>query len=121
MKKSIIFLINGLGIEKPGSYSIDLDQLMPQLGRVKETSYFTTAITSSLEYKDAYQRFFLGETYKYELEFVHNNLMNQNLLTNTTYQQFGESIKRQNSKIHIFLEPTNDRVIEEINNLVNTL
>lgn len=121
MKKSIIFLINGLGIEKPGSYSIDLDQLMPQLGRVKETSYFTTAITSSLEYKDAYQRFFLGETYKYELEFVHNNVMNQNLLTNPTYQQFGESIKRQNSKIHIFLEPTNDRVIEEINNLVNTL
>ena len=120
MKKSIIFLINGLGIEKPGSYSIDLNQLMPQLGRVKETSYFTTAITSSLEYKEAYQRFFLGETYKYELEFIHNYL-SQNLVNSPLHQNFNTSISNPNSKIHLFVEPTNDKVIDEINNFVNTL
>ena len=31
MKKSIMFLINGLGIEKPNSYSISIDQTMPNL------------------------------------------------------------------------------------------
>ena len=36
MKKSIIFLINGLGIEKPGSYSIAIDQCMPKLSRTKD-------------------------------------------------------------------------------------
>ena len=66
-KKSIIFLINGLGIEKPGSYSISLDQDMPNLARTKETSYFTTAITNSLEYRSAYQQFFVGDTYRTRL------------------------------------------------------
>jgi len=41
MKKSVIFLINGLGIEKAGSYSISIDQCMPNLAKVKETSFFT--------------------------------------------------------------------------------
>ena len=72
MKKSIIFLINGLGIEKPGSYSISIDQCMPNLSKLKETSFFTTAVTDSLEYKSAYQQFFLGDTYNDEINFLHS-------------------------------------------------
>ena len=121
MKKSVIFLINGLGIEKPGSYSISIDQAMPQLSKVKETSYFTTAITSSLEYRSAYQRFFLGDTYRLELEYIQKNILNETLATNQTYLSFVEATKRPNSKIHFFVEPTNDKVVEQINNLVKTL
>ena len=46
MNKCILFLINGLGIEKRGSYSISIDQCMPRLSRIKENSFFTTAVTS---------------------------------------------------------------------------
>jgi len=121
MKKSVLFLINGLGIEKPGSYSISIDQAMPQLSKVKETAYFTTAITSSLEYRGAYQRFFLGDTYRSELDYIKNNVINQNLVNNPVYQSLVNSVKKPNSKFHIFAEPTNDKVIEEINSLVNSL
>lgn len=120
MKKSIIFLINGLGIEKPGSYSISIDQVMPKLAKIRETSFFTTAITSSLEAKGAYQRFYLGDTYKTELDIIKNNIINSSLPNNPTYQAFTSSVAIPNSKLHIFVEPTNDRVVEEINNLVNT-
>ena len=121
MKKSVIFLINGLGIEKPNSYSISIDQAMPQLSRVKETAYFTTAITSSLEYRSAYQRFYLGDTFKSELDYIHKNVINDNIQTNTVYQSFKTAVSRPNSKVHFFVEPTDDKVVEEINNLVNTL
>ena len=83
MKKSVMFLINGLGIEKPGSYSISIDQAMPQLCKIKETSYFTTAFTSSLEYRDAYQRFFLGDTYQSELKYIHEHVFNESLIKRT--------------------------------------
>ena len=86
MKKSIVFLINGLGIEKPGSYSIALDQSMPNLGKLKETSFFTTAFTNSLEYKSAYQQFFLGDTYEDEIEFIKNNVLTDEVVNNQTYQ-----------------------------------
>ena len=121
MKKCVLFLINGLGIEKPGSYSISIDQIMPQLSRVKETSYFTTAITSSLEYRDAYQRFFLGDTYRSELEYIHNNVLNESLVNNQVYQEFVSRTTKENCKIHIFLEPTNDKIVDELNTMVKTL
>lgn len=120
MKKSVIFLINGLGIEKPGSYSISIDQAMPNLARTKETSFFTTGITSSLELKTAYQRFLLGDTYKLELKYIKENLLNDKLSENTTYQSF-KSAAILDNKLHIFVEPTNDKVVEQINYLINTI
>lgn len=118
MKKSIIFLINGLGIERPGSYSISIDQTMPNLSKVKETSYYTTAITSSLEYKTAYQRFFLGDTYKYELEYIKNNIINENIKNNPIYNDFSQNINIPDSKLHIFLEPTTERIVDEVNEFI---
>ena len=122
MKKCVLFLINGLGIEKPGSYSISIDQTMPQLAKVKETSYFQTAITSSLEYRGAYQRFFLGDTYRSELSYIQDSVLNDNVISNPTFQGLQASISsRPESKLHVFVEPTNDKVIEQVNNLVNRL
>lgn len=119
--KSVIFLINGLGVEKPGSYSIAIDQCMPQLARTKETSFYTTAITNSLEYRSAYQQFFLGDTKYLELNYLKEHIINEQINTNPVYQNFVKSISTPNTKLHVFIEPSNDRVVEEINDLVNKL
>lgn len=121
MKKSVIFLINGLGIEKPGSYSISIDQCMPNLARTKETSFFTTAVINSLEYRSAYQHFFLGDTYKLELKYIKEKILNDSLNNNLVFQSFSNSMKTPRAKLHVFMEPTTDKVVEEINDLVNKL
>jgi len=121
MKKSVIFLINGLGIEKPGSYSIDIDQVMPNLYKIKESSYFTTAITSSLEYREAYQRFFLGDTYKSEIDYVKSFVINERTKKNPTFLGLKNSTSNVKNKFHIFLEPNNDKVVQQVNNLVELL
>ena len=121
MKKSVLFLINGLGIEKPGSYSIAIDQCMPQLSRVKETSFFTTAVINSLEYRSAYESFFLGDTYKRELEYIKEKILGESLDSNPTYQALAKHVSESNCKIHIFLEPTTEKIVEEVNDLVNHL
>ena len=118
MKKSVIFLVNGLGIERPGSYSISIEQSMPELCRVKETSFFTTAITDSIEPLDAYQRFFLGDTYKAEVDYIKNIIMNPEFVKRPTFSL----LKNTNSKkYHIFVEPTNDKVVELINQMVQMM
>ena len=104
MKKSILFLVNGLGIEKPGSYSISIDQCMPNLSRLKETSYFTTAFTNSLEYKSAYQQFFLGDTYADEIKYLKDNVLNDNIVNNQTYQNLFNTIKNTTGKVHVFIQ-----------------
>ncbi len=121
MKKSILFLINGLGIEKPGSYSISIDQCMPHLARIKETSFFTTAVIDSLEYRSAYEQFFLGDTYKLELDYINNNIVNEQIRNNITFQNIKSKIQNPEIKIHVFIEPTNSKIVDSINNLVNLL
>ena len=121
MKKSVIFLINGLGIEKAGSYSISIDQCMPNLSKTKETSYFTTAFISSLEYRSAYERFFLGDTYQKEVQYIDESIINENIGMNPAYQALATKIKEPTNKLHVFVEPTNDKIAEEINKLVNSL
>lgn len=121
MKKSVIFLINGLGIEKPGSYSISIDQCMPNLAKTKETSYYTTAIINSLEYRSAYQRFYLGDTYGLELKYIKENIINESIKNNQIYQALATNLKTPTTKLHVFVEPTNDKVVEQINSLVSGL
>ena len=121
MKKSILFLINGLGIEKPGSYSISIDQCMPNLSRLKETSYFTTAFTNSLEYKSAYQQFFLGDTYADEIKYLKDNVLNDNIVNNQTYQNLCNTIKNTTGKVHVFIDPTSEKVVDLINELCTRL
>ena len=121
MKKSVVFLINGLGIETSGSYSIAIDQCMPKLSRVKETSFFTTAVIDSLEYRSAYEQFFLGDTYKKELKFIKDQILGETLSTNPTYQDIVEGLSVPTAKLHVFLEPVTERIVEEVNDFVKTL
>ena len=121
MKKSVLFLINGLGIEKQGSYSISIDQCMPNLSRTKETSFFTTAVIDSVEYRSAYEKFFLGDTYKREVDFINDNILNDNVINNPTFLGIKKSLESENSKLHVFLEPTNDKIVDSVNKLVTML
>ena len=121
MKKSVLFLINGLGIEKQGSYSIAIDQCMPNLSRTKETSFFTTAFINSLEYRSAYESFFLGDTSNNEIKYIRNNIINDNIVNNTTFQNIKNNLTNETNKLHIFLEPNNDGVADIVNDLVKKL
>ena len=121
MKKSVLFLINGLGIEKQGSYSISIDQCMPNLARTKETSFFTTAVIDSVEYHNAYEKFFLGDTFKSEMNYIKENIINDDIINNPTYISLKESLSNENSKLHVFLEATNEFIVDEVNDLVNKL
>ena len=120
MKKSILFLINGLGIERQGSYSLSIDQCMPNLSKTKETSFFTTAVINSVEYKSAYESFFLGETYKKEVKYINKGIVNDNIINNPTFISMKNSLSNGN-KLHVFIEPTNDLIVDSLNELIKKL
>ena len=121
MKKSVLFLINGLGIERQGSYSISIDQCMPNLAKTKETSYFTTAIINSVEYKTAYESFFLGDTYKKEVKYITENIINDGVINNPTFTNLKNSLSVGTNKLHVFIEPTTELIVDILNDLVKKL
>lgn len=121
MKKSVLFLINGLGIERQGSYSISIDQCMPNLARTKETSFFTTAVINSVEYRTAYESFFLGDTYRREVKYITDNIINEDVITNPTFTKLKNSLSSGTNKLHVFLEPNTDLIVDILNELVKKL
>ncbi len=121
MKKSVLFLINGLGIEKPGSYGISIDQCMPNLAKIKETSYYNTGIINTIEYRSAYEQFFLGKTYHMELKYIKEQILNDNIVNNSTYQDFVQKLKQSSCKLHVFLEPTTENIVDQVNSLIERL
>ena len=110
MKKSVIFLLNGLGIERQGSYSISIDQCMPNLARTKETSFFTTAFINSVEYKTAYESFFLGDTYRKEVKYIGKSSYTFSTYTDTVnknvhwFLMMGESFYSKPQKEEYFCD-----------------
>lgn len=121
MKKSVLFLINGLGIERQGSYSISIDQCMPNLSKTKETSFFTTAVINSVEYKTAYESFFLGDTYKKEVKYITENIINDGVVNNPTFTNLKNSLSSGTNKLHVFIEPTTELIVDTLNELVKKL
>ncbi len=121
MKKSVVFLINGLGIEKANSYSIAIDECMPNLSRTRETSYFTTAFIESVEKRSAYEQFFLGDTSVKDLNYIEENILGERLQVNPTFQALNTKMSSSTCKLHVFLELTNEKLVNEINDLVTAL
>ena len=63
MKKNILMLINGFGIEQVGSYNIYSAELMPSLDELTKKAIFTTIPNKFLDYKSAYRKFSMGIDY----------------------------------------------------------
>ena len=60
MKKNILMLINGFGIERSNSYSVYSGELMPNLEALRTSRMFTSIPNGYLDYKGAYRNFSMG-------------------------------------------------------------
>ena len=60
MNKTILFLINGFGIEKKDSYSIYDENLLPTLDNMMKTNIFGSVESKAYDYSTAYQLFSTG-------------------------------------------------------------
>ena len=64
MKKNILLLINGFGVEQRDSYNIYKKELMPNLDRLTVEGLFSTLSSNYLDYKDGYRNLTLYNAIK---------------------------------------------------------
>ena len=111
MKKTVLFLMNGFGIEQLDSYSIYNAKLMPNLDSYTKNHLFAAISTPSYNLVSGYRVFSTGSKYPLSCSLIDSYI--DKFETNQNLMFYLNSIKPE-GKIHLFLSLENEKSIEHL-------
>lgn len=100
MKRNILLLINGFGVEKADSYNIYSGELMPNMDRLTKERVFVSIPNNYLDYISAYRNFSMGINEPLTYSVIENNINNETL-TNDLLTNITTTVNNLNSRLHI--------------------
>ncbi len=100
MKRNILLLINGFGVEKADSYNIYSGELMPNMDRLTKERVFVSIPNNYLDYISAYRNFSMGINEPLTYSLIENNISNENL-NNELLNNIIDNVNNLNSRLHI--------------------
>ena len=115
MKKTILFLMNGFGVEQVGSHSIYNANLMPNLDKYTKEYLFSSIETKSYDLISGYRKFSTGCDYPLTYSLIDN--FQDKYEENPNFKFYLDNIK--DGKIQLFLFLENDKNYEHLKNFVN--
>ena len=115
MKKNILMLINGFGVEQKDSYDIYSAELMPNMDRLTKEGLFSSLSSRDLDYKSGYRSFSIGIKESLSYSIVENAISNDSFkeaqILKYLYSQLGTESE---TKLHIFCFWDNNRTVEQL-------
>jgi len=113
--KTVLFLINGFGIEHKNSYSIYDNNLMPNFDGLMKKYMFQTIESDVNNYQEAYRNISLDVNEIHNYKTVFENINNGKLLTNETILNIKSNLEEKKSKLHMFcLVDTSPKIVENL-------
>ena len=99
--RTVLFLINGFGIEKKDSYSVYDANVMPNFDKLTKQYIFSPIETGVRSIYDGFRNMSLEKRELYNYSIFEEKL-NTNLLSNPVYKDIDSVIKIRKSKLHVF-------------------
>ena len=121
MKKTVLFLINGFGIEKKDSYSVYDEKALPTLDKMMKECLYTSIATEANNYASGYQLLSTGTINTNNYSYLNHQIEDNKLIENPNLKQFNSDNIGQETKIHFFLPLENTDDIEAINKFAKYL
>lgn len=121
MKRNILLLINGFGIEQPGSYDIYSPELMPNLDKLTKERLFTSLSSLDLDYKSGYRNFSIGISEPLTYSIIENSISAGTYKTNQLLQYIFAQLNQYKSKLHIFCYWDNNKTISHLGEFLKVI
>lgn len=116
--KTVLFLINGLGVASRDSFDIKFNDLMPNLSMLMANYINSNLENINYNYKNGYRNFSLGN----DLLPTYHKLENDtNLMNNSTILNIANDAINNNTKVHLFCFLDNEKVIAQVIKIINVL
>lgn len=114
MKKNILMLINGFGIEKSDSYEVYTPELMPNMDRLTKERIFMSIPNKYLDYRSAYRNFSIGIDNALTYNLVDNNISSIEYVNNKVLLYMINELNNNKSNLHIFCYLDCDKTVEQL-------
>ena len=82
MKKNILLLINGFGVERNNSYNVYSAELMPTMDKLTKERIFVSIPNNYLDYKSSYRNFSMGINEALTYSLIENNIYSEEYKSN---------------------------------------
>ena len=116
-KKTILFLINGFGVEKKESYPIYDDSLMPNFLELSRNYLFSnnSVISNVYNYYDAYRNISMDINELYNYSIVDSEILNKKFITNKIITDVKNDFTTKKGNLHIFcLVDTSLKIVDHL-------
>ncbi len=122
MKKNVLLLINGFGVETAQSASIYSKELMPNLDKLTFDGAFLQLKNDFLEYKAAYRNFSMGINDPLTYTLVENSIFAMEPTSNKLLKYLENQLNtHEGSKLHIVCYWDSDKTIEHLGTYVKEI
>ncbi len=121
MKKNILLLINGFGIERGDSYNVYNAQIMPNMDRLTHEKLFGTIANRNLDYKNAYRNLSMGINDPLTYSLVENNNNNGLIESNELLKYIINQTVVNKSRLHIMCFWESEKTLEQLNYFLNVI
>jgi len=111
MKKTVLYLMNGFGVENRNSYPVYNSNLMPNIDAYTKQYLFGAIETNAFDMGDGYRYFSTGS--KYALTYPLLDQFSENFDANPNLKNYLERIPG-NSNIHLFCFMENNKALEQL-------
>lgn len=118
MKKTVLYLMNGFGVENRNSYPVYNSNLMPNIDSYTQKYLFGTIETNAFDMSEGYRYFSTGS--KYALTYPLLDQFEENFDANPNLKNYLERIP-ENSNIHMFCFMENSKSLEQLKNFLTYL
>lgn len=122
MNKTVLFLINGLGIEHRESCDIYSKEVMPTMDECSITEYFAGIQSPAFDYITGYQIFSTGSTDALAFPFI-DKIVDENAWSqNQVHQSLVTSLAQPDSSgIHVFCFIDSNKIAGHLNSFLTSL
>ncbi len=114
MKKNILLLINGFGVERADSVSVYSKELMPNMDRLTRERKFMTIPNDYYDYKNAYREFSMGIKYPLTYSLVDQHLNSLDYKENQLLKYICAELVKYKSRLHIICYWDSEKTIEHL-------
>lgn len=120
--RTVLFLINGFGIEKHESYSLYDSKLMPNFDMLTKKYIFSPIDSNVRNIYDGFRNMSLetGELYNYSI--LSREMENGNFAKNKVYVNLENELRTRKSKLHVFCFIDNSmRIFENLRTFIKII
>lgn len=114
MKKNILMLINGFGIEQQDSYNVYSKELMPYLDEFTTKEIFVTIPNKFLDYKSAYRQLSMGINESLTHILIEKNISTMEYPKNPLLVYIINQLNKLSSNCHVICYWDSNSVVNEL-------